>query len=128
MNVGKVARFLATGLLNTAFGYGVYAGLVLAGVPYIPALVAATALGIVFNYFSFGRLTFRVPTNAAGLPRFVAVYGVALLFNASLLWAAHNALGLGPLVAQLACIPPTVLVTYLLLDRWAYARSRPHGD
>ena len=128
MNPGKVARFLATGLLNTAFGYGVYAGLVLAGVPYIPALVAATVLGVLFNYFSFGKLTFRVATDAAGLPRFLAAYGMALAFNAALLWAAHNALGLHPLVAQLACLPPTVAVTYLLLDRWAFARPRPHAD
>jgi putative flippase GtrA len=128
LNAGKVARFLATGMLNTAFGYGVYAGLVLAGLPYLPALVVATVLGVVFNYFSFGKLAFRVATDAAGMPRFVAAYGMALAFNAALLWAAHNALGLGPLVAQLVCLPPTVAVTYLLLDRWAYAKARRHGE
>lgn len=128
MNLPKVARFLATGLLNTAFGYGIYAALVLAGMPYLPALVLATILGVVFNYFSFGRLAFKAKTDAAGMPRFFGAYGVALAFNAALLWGAHNALGLGPLLAQLVCIPPTVVVTFLLLDRWAFARARPHGS
>jgi putative flippase GtrA len=127
LNTAKVARFLATGLLNTAFGYGIYAGLVLAGMPYLPALVVATVAGVIFNYFSFGKLAFRVSTNAAGMPRFLAAYGMSLAFNAALLWAAHNALGLGPLVAQLVCLPPTVAVTYLLLDRWAFARPTTHG-
>lgn len=127
-DAAKIGRFLATGLLNTAFGYGLYALLVAAGVPYLPALVLATAAGVVFNYFSFGRLAFRVTPARAGFARFVAGYGLALALNAALLWAAHERLGLDPYTAQLACLPPTVVATYLILNRWVYAQARPHGS
>ena len=123
----QIARFLATGVLNTAFGYGLYALLVAAGVPYIPALVLATVAGVVFNFFSFGRLAFRVRLARATFARFVAGYGLALALNAALLWAAHERLGLDPYTAQLACLPPTVVATYLILNRWVYAEASPHG-
>jgi putative flippase GtrA len=126
-DAGTIGRFLATGLLNTAFGYGLYALLVAAGLPYLPALALATVAGVVFNYFSFGRLAFRVALARATFARFVAGYGLALALNAALLWAAHEQLGLDPYTAQLACLPPTVVETYLILDRWVYADARPHG-
>ena len=122
----RFARFLATGALNTAFGYGIYALLVALGVPYLAALVAATAAGLVFNYFTFGKLAFRAAVGRAGFARYLAGYGVALAFNAALLWLARGVLGLDPYVAQLACLPPTVGVTYLVLDNWVYATARPH--
>ena len=123
----KVGRFLATGVLNTAFGYGLYALLVALGVPYLPALALATVAGVVFNFFTFGRLAFRVALARATFARFLAGYGVALAFNAALLWAAHERMGLDPYTAQLACLPPTVVATYLILNRWVYAEARLHG-
>jgi putative flippase GtrA len=123
----KVARFLATGVLNTAFGYGLYALLVFAGLPYLPALVVATAAGVVFNFFTFGRLAFRVALARGMFPRFLAGYGIALALNAALLWFARERLGLDPYTAQLACLPPTVAATYLILNFWVYAQPRPHG-
>lgn len=117
----RFLRFLATGVLNTAFGYGVYALLVALGVPYLAALALATIAGIVFNFFSFGRLAFRVAPRAGDFPRFIAAYAASLGFNAVLLWALHQKAGLGTYVAQLVCIPPTVLATYMLLNHWVYS-------
>ena len=54
----RLITFLGTSVLNTVFGYSIYAGLVFAGVPYLAALLAATVLGVVFNYLSFGRIVF----------------------------------------------------------------------
>ena len=125
---GELARFLATGLLNTAFGYGLYAGLVWLGLPYIPALVVATVAGVMFNFFTYGRLAFRAVLGAGQFPRFLAGYGAALGFNAVLLWLAHEKLGLDPYAAQLACLPPTVVALYLILKRWVYVPARPHGN
>jgi putative flippase GtrA len=127
-DAAKVGRFLATGVLNTAFGYGLYALLVAAGLPYLPALALATIAGVVFNFFSFGRLAFRATLARATFAKFVAGYGLALAINAALLWAAHERLGLDPYTAQLACLPPTVVATYLILNHWVYADARPHGN
>lgn len=127
-DAARIGRFLATGLLNTAFGYGLYALLLAAGMPYLPALVLATVAGVAFNFFTFGRLTFRAALDSGTFARFVAGYGLALAVNAALLWGAHERLGLDPYTAQLLCLPPTVAATYLILNHWVYAHARPHGN
>lgn len=123
----RIVRFLATGVLNTAFGYGLYALFVALGMPYLPALVLATILGVIFNFFSFGKLAFRAALGGGTFARFLAGYAAALALNAALLWLAHAKLGLDPYTAQLACLPPTVLATWLILNHWVYAPARPHG-
>ena len=124
---GRVTRFLATGVLNTAFGYGLYALFVVLGMSYLPALVLATVLGVIFNFFSFGKLAFRAALDGRTFARFVAGYGGSLGVNVVLLWLAHDRLGLDPYTAQAACLPPTVLATYLILRHWVYGPARPHG-
>ena len=127
MDVRRLARFLATGVLNTAVGYGLYALFVTLGMAYLPALVLATLLGVIFNFFSFGKLAFRSVLRVGAFVRFVAGYGAALGLNLLLLWLAHDRLGLDPYTAQLACLPPTVLATWLVLEHWVYAPARTHG-
>jgi putative flippase GtrA len=52
-------RFLAVGVLNTAFGYALFALLVWAGVWYPAA--ASTIGGMIFNFNTTGRLVFGRP-------------------------------------------------------------------
>ena len=60
MDGARVARFLATGALNTAFGYGLYALFVALGMPYLPALATATVLG----FAEFAGLRLRQVTKS----------------------------------------------------------------
>jgi putative flippase GtrA len=121
-------RFVATGMLNAAFGYGLYAVFVLLGMPYLPALALATALGVCFNFVTFGRLAFRATLSPATFARFLAGYGLSLAFNMALLWLLRARAGLDPYTAQLLCVAPTVAVTYLILNRWVYALERRHAN
>lgn len=106
-------RFLAVGLLNTAFGYAVYAIAIFASLNPALALACATVCGVVFNFFTTGRLVFR--NKAASLfPRFVIGYGVVYLVNVSLLYLLTG-WGLGPLLAQALALPPTVVFTFVLM-------------
>jgi len=54
-----IARFIAVGLLNTVVGYAIYGILILLNVPYLAALLVSTIAGVIFNYFSIGRLVFK---------------------------------------------------------------------
>jgi len=124
---GSFARFVATGLLNTLFGYGLYAVLVFAGMGYVMALLLATVIGLTFNFFSFGRLAFRMPVAGRRFPGFVAVYAASFALNAGLLRFFVHVGGLDPYLGQLACVPPIALLTYLALDRWVYVKEK-HGE
>jgi putative flippase GtrA len=112
-HIRQVVRFLAVGVLNTAFGYIIFAAGVLAGLASGIALAIAMVIGVIFNFFTLGRLVFdsRDPTR---LPRFVGVYALTYVVNLMLLSLWEGA-GVGPLLAQVACLPVTVSLTFVLM-------------
>lgn len=114
MNRAEVARFVLTGGLNTLFGFALYSGLVLAGMVPGWALLVATVIGVLFNFVSFGSLTFR-KLEARRLPRFLAAYTIIYLGNLALLWAAQAAFRVGPIAGQLLCLVVVAPAAYLLL-------------
>ena len=112
-DIRQIVRFLAVGVLNTAFGYAVFAAGVLVGLSSGLALAIAMVIGVIFNFFTLGRLVFdsRDPTR---LPRFVGVYVLTYVVNLGML-ALWEKAGVGPLLAQLACLPVTVSLTFVLM-------------
>jgi putative flippase GtrA len=116
-------RFLFVGALNTAFGWGCYAILILLGLPRPPALLLATAVGGLWNYQTTGRIVFA-GAPARLLPRFIAVYVGVYLFNLALLELACRGLGTGSLVGQLLALPPTVVASYFALRAWVFGGAR----
>ena len=114
MNTAEVVRFGAAGAVNTAFGFGVYAGLVLLGLAPFLALLAATVVGVFFNFLTFGGFAFR-RLDARRLPRFLAAYALIYLFNLALLEGLRAATGLGPIVAQLLCLVVVAPTAYVVL-------------
>ena len=61
----RLVRFLVIGAVNTAFSYVIYALLVLIGLHYSLATLISTILGIIFNFFTTGRIVFVTWTTAA---------------------------------------------------------------
>lgn len=106
-------RFLVVGAVNTLFGYAVFAGLILAGVPPMPALVATYIVGVLFNFFTTRRFVFAAPGHGAALARFVVAYVVIYFFNLALYTVFDHA-GLSPLVAQALCVPVVAVFSFLL--------------
>ncbi len=73
-------RYLLVGILNTAFGYAVFALLVFLGLHYTLALFFASVAGIVFNFRTFGRFVFS-QSDWRLIWRFFAVYGLLYVIN-----------------------------------------------
>jgi putative flippase GtrA len=102
-------RFGVVGLLNTAFGYAVFAVLILVGLWPGAALTAATVAGVAFNFQTSRRLVFR--SQGRGV-RFVAVYVAILLLN----WGALRGLqstGLTSLVSQALLVVPLAVISFV---------------
>lgn len=108
----RFGRFLIVGVVNTAFGYGVFLALLRADLAPTLALAIATVAGILFNFVTTGRVVFE-NAEASRLWRFVGVYGLVFLFNVTLLDAAIS-LGVGAALAQAALLAPCVALSYLL--------------
>jgi putative flippase GtrA len=119
----RFVRFLAVGVLNTAFGYSVFAAFyLLSGGMHRTAITVATMIGVAFNYFTTGRLVFANRGLSALIP-FVAGYAVVLVLNILAVDLLMGA-GLNALTAQLVCLPAVVLCSYLINDRLVFSGRR----
>lgn len=119
----RLLRFLATGVLNTGFGYAAYAGLVATGIPLWLAVAGATTLAMLFNFASYGRLVFG-DARLTLLPRFLIFYLVLGTVNFGLL-RALGGLGIGPLVAQALLLPVLAGMGYLGMKRFVFRGPVP---
>lgn len=54
----EIARFLVAGVINTAFGYGLYAALIWLGLDRYAAQAIGYILGTGFNYVTYSRGVF----------------------------------------------------------------------
>lgn len=109
----QFVKFLAVGALNTVFGYGVFAGLVLWGVAPMPALVITYVVGILFNFVTTRRLVFRRAGGLATFARFVGAYAVIYVFNVAL-YKLVEAAGAGALLSQALCLPVVAVFSFFL--------------
>lgn len=115
-----IARFLGVGLLNTVVGYAIYAILILFDVPYLAALFMATVTGVIFNYFSIGRLVFKSRGGMIVFGKFIAAYGLVYFANAAGLELSIKNFQLNPYLGQALCVPPSVILSWLLMNYWVY--------
>lgn len=111
-------RFVLVAILNTAFGYGIFAFLLWIGLHYTLALLLGTIIAILFNFKTYGVLVFRNGNNRL-IVRFVLVYVFLYLCNvggiALLKWC-----GLSSYLAGLIMLVPVGLLGYLLNKKFVY--------
>ncbi len=117
----RFVKFLFVGLINTGFGYGVYAVLVLLKTPPQIALLAMFVIGVLWNYTTTARFVFDV-SGFGRLPAYCLCYVAIYLLNAGSLQAAIN-LGVEPLIAQAVLTPVIAVLTFGLVS--FVMRERP---
>lgn len=115
-------RFLLVGGLNTAFGYGVFAVLILTGVHYAVAAFASTVLGVLFNFRTTGRLVFGNRDDRL-LLRFVLVYAITYVVGVASLRVAKGA-GIPVLLAGAVLQLPMSLFTFGLQRAVVFRKPR----
>lgn len=114
----RPVRFVMVGGLNTAFGYTIFASLVLLGFSSALALFIATLCGMIFNFLTTGRLVFA-NRDWRLFPRFIATYVIVYAFNLTLLRLIEEA-GVWTLAAQAVCLLPTVVLSFLILRSFVF--------
>lgn len=114
----QFARYIAVGILNTAFGFGAYSALIFIGLHYAVASLLGTILGILFNFFTTGRIVFRNSDNSR-LLLFIMVYGIVYGFNIAGL-SIMDLLHVNMYFAGLVMIPPAAILAYILNRRFVF--------
>lgn len=114
----RLFKFLVVGLLNTAFGYGIFATLIWSGLHYSLAAAISTVLGVLFNFKTTGALVFKSQDNSR-IVRFVLVYVVVYCANVLFL-AALLSLGIDAYLAGAILILPLALFAYFMNSRFVF--------
>lgn len=70
----QVWAYAQVGVVNAAFGYGVFALLILLGINLFAAQIISHLLGMAFNYVMFRRHVFKDSRAAVG--RYIIAYAV----------------------------------------------------
>ena len=118
-----LARFIGVGLLNTVVGYAIYGVLILLNIPYLVALLMATIIGVIFNYFSMGRLVFKSRGGLFVFAKFIASYSVVYGINATVLDVLIKQFQFNPYLGQALCVPLSVVISWLLMNYWVYKKG-----
>ncbi len=118
----RLVRFLVIGAVNTAFSYVIYALLVLIGLHYSLATLISTILGIIFNFFTTGRIVFRNMDNRR-IIRFILVYTLTYLVNVLFLKGLVDGLSMDKLLAGALVTLPVALLSYYLNSIWTFRDS-----
>lgn len=125
----EVVRFGLVGVVNTAFGYGLFIVLELTVghvLHYLVILGISHVLGVIEAYLLQRWLVFRARGHWwRDLMRFWSVYLVALGFNAAALPFLHEVMGVAVIPAQGIVLLVSALGTYVAHRNFSF--RRPSG-
>ncbi|HZV19799.1 MAG TPA: GtrA family protein [Sphingobium sp.] len=113
----RVFRYYQAGLINMAFGYGLFALLLWAGLNMYVAQVIAHILGVTFNYFTYSRYTFA--GQSGHRVRFILSYAGNYLLNLVTLALASQFIA-SPYIAGLIATIFVSVVNYFVLKRLVF--------
>ncbi|WP_298063120.1 GtrA family protein [uncultured Campylobacter sp.] len=81
----QAVKFLFVGIMNTTFGYGLFALFIYLGLYYPLAVLLSTILGVLFNFKTIGGLVFGSNDNKL-IFKFILVYVIIYFLNIFFLW------------------------------------------
>jgi len=115
-------RFVAVGALNTIFGYSVFALFIWLGQDYEISVAIATIVGVVFNFFSMGKLVFGV-VDISRIIFFITVYAVIYSLNVAGLKVAVS-LSVNIYIANAIILPVLAVFSYLVNKYYVFRYSK----
>ena len=109
----RFVRFIIIGALNTLFSYALYSFLLFVGMDYRLAKIISTILGIIFNFFTTGRIVFENKDNAL-IFRFILVYAFTMTLDVLFLKRLVAGLNINEYLAGALTTIPIALLSFFL--------------
>lgn len=110
--------FLLVGIMNTGFGYGLFAVLIFFHVHYSLASLISTLLGILFNFKTTGIIVFKNKNNLL-IFKYFLVYGITYLLGLLFLYI-NNYFNVSNYVAGAVWLIPNALISYFLMKSFVF--------
>jgi putative flippase GtrA len=115
-------KFCLVGLLNMAFGVGVYCLFVWMGMDYKLATLLSTVLGVVWNFKTTGALVFKNRENRLFV-RFVVCYVFLYGVNIASVWLLKS-FGANDYLAGIVAAPVIAVISFFLLRKVVYCNGK----
>lgn len=106
-------RFVLIGILNTAFGVGLYCLFIYWGIPYRIAVLLSTALGVLFNFKTIGTFVFK-NTNNRLIFKFIAAYVIIYFINIGFIHLLLEYTKLNEYIAGIIATPIVAIASFIL--------------
>ena len=120
----RVWRYYKVGVINTLFGYGVYALLLSIGLNMYAAQIIGHIIGVSFNYFTYSRHVFQDET--ASKIRFILSY--TLNYAIGLIFLTIYAIVIpSPYLAGLLSAVITSIINFIVLRRYVFTFGPDDG-
>jgi len=117
-------RFVITGGVNTAFGYGIYAACIYLGAGYAIASGVSIGCGVLFSYKTTSALVFGRGYRSS-LARYIGSYVIVYAFSVLIL-KTMDAHGINAYLAGVLAAPPCAVLSFALLKLFVF-RAGHHG-
>ena len=114
----KFILFLCVGLLNTLFGYSIFAFFLWIGFHFTISALISTIAGILFNFTTFGRIVFK-NNSYSNLPKFVFIYALNYFLGVGVLYYCDQ-LDYNLYLVQAILLMPSAVLRYLLMKYFVY--------
>lgn len=114
----QFVRFVFVGVINTIFGYSIFALFIFLNFHYSLAALLGTIFGLVFNFKTTGKVVFDNKDNSL-IYKFLVVYGIIYTLNVIGLMF-FNAMGVSNYTAGVLLIPPLGVTAFLLNKKYVF--------
>ncbi len=118
-NYNRLLKFIIVGILNTAFGYSLFALFIFLNMHYSLAVFLSTVLGVLFNFKTIGKLVFDSHDNSS-IFRFIAVYVLLYLINISCLWFFKISGFENMYINGFVLLIPLALISFILNKKFVF--------
>jgi len=113
MKNNKFIKFVLVGILNTIFGYSLFAIFIFFGIHYSFAVLLSTIFGVLFNFKTIGKLVFDSHDNSL-IFRFIMVYIIIYLLNIFGLWLLNTSGFENMYINGFILLAPLAIVSFVL--------------
>jgi len=117
----KFILFILVGILNTLFGYLIFALLFWLDVHYSLAALASTIVGVIFNFNTYGLIVFK-NNSYSNFIKFILVYAINYFVGVGVLYY-FNSIEYNLYIVQAVLLIPLALVRYFLMKFFVFTKS-----
>ncbi len=111
-------RFIFIGIMNTTFGYGIYAFFIFLGFDYKIAVLMGTILGVLFNFQTIGRFVFKKYDYKLFF-KFLLVYVVTYFLNILFIFILKS-FDLNDYISGFIALFPLAIISFLMNKFFVY--------